>query len=383
MRKWLTVLVLIVGIGLGAPESGLASPLFQSTLGVNHHFPGNDAQDAKDIADTAAAGFRLIRYDMTWELVERSRGVYDFSAFDPLVAQMAAKGIRPLFILDYGNALYGNSRSVRTPEGRAAFARFAAAAAARYKGKNVIWEIWNEPNADFFWSPAANANEYMQLLIDAATAIKLADPSAYVIAPGVNRMDFDFMQKCLKAGLLRHINAVSVHPYRDSHPETALDELARLQNLLAEHEPGLATPFVVGEWGYTTLHPGVTEEFQAIYLQRLFLVNAMAGAEFTIWYDFRNDGTDPRNFEHNFGLYGHDGREKPALAAVRELSRQLAGKRFSRRLFSHPEDFLLEFADSKGKTCVAAWTVRKDHLAAVPGRAAVTLTQKPQFIGCQ
>lgn len=383
MRNWLTLLVMIVVFGLGCQGFGFAAPLFEATLGVNHHFTQNAARDAKDIADTAAAGFRLIRYDLNWEQVERSRGVYDFSVYDRLVQQMLPKGIRPLFVLDYGNALYGDSRSVRTPEGRAAFARFAAAAAARYKGKNVIWEIWNEPNMNFFWPPAADAHEYMQLVIDAATAIRLADSTAYVIAPGVNRMDFGFLQQCLKLGLLRHINAVTVHPYRDSHPETALDELARLQNLLAEHEPGLATPFVVGEWGYTTLHPGVTAEFQAIYLQRLFLVNAMAGAEFTIWYDFRNDGPDPRNFEHNFGLYGYDGREKPALVAVRELSRQLAGKRFSRRLFSHPEDFLLEFADLKGKTCVAAWTVRKDHLAAIPGRAAVTLTQKPQFIGCQ
>lgn len=125
-----------------------AAPTFESTLGVNHHFTQNAEQDARDVADTGHAGFRLIRYDMMWEQVEQQKGVYDFRTFDRLLSQMSAKGIHPLFILDYGNPLYGE-RALRTEEARAAFARFAGAAAARYKGKGVIWEIWNEPNCIF------------------------------------------------------------------------------------------------------------------------------------------------------------------------------------------------------------------------------------------
>ena len=62
MRNWLTLLMMIVIFGLGCPGSGFAASLFEATLGVNHHFTQNAARDAKDIADTAAAGFRLIRY---------------------------------------------------------------------------------------------------------------------------------------------------------------------------------------------------------------------------------------------------------------------------------------------------------------------------------
>ena len=163
----------------------------------------------------------------------------------------------------------------------------------------------------------------------------------------------------------------------------ALVELVKLQYLIAEHSPQKSVPVVVSEWGYSLLHPGVTEENQAGYLQRLFLVTAMAGVEFAVWYDFRNDGPDSRNFEHNFGLYRHDGREKPALAAARNLAQQLSGRRFLRRLISRQDDYILEFVDAKAKACVVAWTTGEEHVAAVPGFGAMTLTQNPQFLGCR
>lgn len=213
--------------------------------------------------------------------------------------------------------------------------------------------------------------------------IRAEDSTAYIIAPAVSGIDFSFLTGCIKLGLLRQVDAVSVHPYRDDQPEMALAELVRLQYLIAEYSPQKQIPVVVSEWGYTLLQPGVTEEYQARYLQRLFLVTAMAGVEFTVWYDFRNDGPDPRNFEHNFGLYRHDGREKPVLVAARNLAQQLSGRRFLRRLISRQDDYILEFVDANAKSCVVAWTTGAEHVAAVPGFGPMTLTQNPQFIGCR
>ncbi len=381
MRKWLIVSWMSSVFLLG-PHC-LAAPLFESTLGVNHHFTQDVVRDAKDIADTAAAGFRLIRYDMTWEQVERSKGIYDFSVYDRLLEQMSSQSIRPMFILNYGNPLYGESLSARTPESREAFAKFAAAAAARYRGRNIIWEIWNEPNIDRFWSPNPNPYEYLSLVIEAATAIRSEDPQAYIVGGAVSGVDISFLAICIRHGMLNYVDAVSVHPYRRERPETVLPDYEKLSALIRKYQPaGKNVALVSGEWGYTTMQ-GRSEEEQARYFPRMMLLNAYAGIDFSIWYDFRDDGTDKRNGEHNFGLYRFDGREKPVLAAVRELSRNLTGKHFMRRLSSRSDDFLLEFVDSKGKACLAAWTVRKDHLAAVSGRAEVYLTQTPQFLGCQ
>jgi hypothetical protein len=179
------------------------------------------------------------------------------------------------------------------------------------------------------------------------------------------------------------VNAVSVHPYRDGPPETALVEYERLRTMIRKYQPpGPDVPIVVSEWGYSTSALGGDEQMQARYLSRLFLLNALAGIDFTVWYDFRNDGREPRNYEHNFGLFRQDGTGKQAVEAARTLAQQLDGRRFSRRLSSLPADYLLEFADAQGKPCLTAWTVGDAH-AAISPQGTVTLSQTPQFVGCR
>ena len=378
--KWILLMVCLLCLNFLSEVS--ATPNFGSTLGVNHHFTQQTEQDAWDIRTTATAGFRIIRYDMTWEQVERVKGDYDFTPFDRLVTQMVAKGIRPLFILDYGNSLYGE-RAMRTEESRAAFARFAGAAAKRYQGKGVSWEIWNEPNTDRFWLPVSNPYEYMKLVIDAVTEMRWEDPDAYIIGPGVAGMDFPYLETLIKVGLLRYVDAVSIHPYRREAPETILPEYERLKQLIQQKQPqGKQIPIVVSELGYSAAAFRGDEQLQARYLSRMFLINTFAGVDFTIWYDFRNDGPDPREGEHNFGLLRQDGTPKATINAAQEMSRQLGGRIFARRLTSRPNDFLLEFMDGKSKSCVVAWTTGKAHATKVEGQGRVELTQTPQYFGC-
>src|ERR1051326_3719291 len=78
-------------------------PTAEQSLGVNVHFIDPRPGEVKMIAD---AGFRWIRTDFKWELTERDRGQYDFASYDRLLKQLDEFGIRPLFILDYGNPLY-------------------------------------------------------------------------------------------------------------------------------------------------------------------------------------------------------------------------------------------------------------------------------------
>ena len=43
-----------------------------------------------------------------------------------------------------------------------------------------------------------------------------------------------------------------------------------------------------------------------------------------LWYNWRNDGTDPANREHHFGLIRHDFSAKPSLAAYTDIAHQQA-----------------------------------------------------------
>ena len=56
----------------------------------------------------AAAGFKWVRMDFSWAAGAQKKGEYDFSAYDRLSAASEKKGIRAVFILDYGNPLYDN-----------------------------------------------------------------------------------------------------------------------------------------------------------------------------------------------------------------------------------------------------------------------------------
>lgn len=362
----LAVLVRPVSPAGAAPK--FAPPVVPDNFGVNIHFTGAPQQDLDGLS---ALGVRWIRMDFFWSGIEKTKGVYDFSAYDTLVSALAARHIRPLFILDYGNDLY-QSGSPSTPEARDAFARFAAAAATHFAHAGVVWEIWNEPNIGF-WKPEPNANDYAALALETAEAIRAADPHATVIAPATSGMDFGFMETCFKAGLLKDIDAVSFHPYRPAAPETAAVDYAKLRALIARYAPaGKAIPLICSEWGYSTAD--VSEQQQAQYLAREWLSNLAQGIKISIWYDWHDDGADPKNWEHNYGTVNPDYSPKPAFVAAQTLIRTLGGYRFVKRLDTPSDsDYVLVFRKGKSEK-LAAWTTGDAHTIPLPfaGTAHVT-----------
>ena len=181
--------------------------------------------------------------------IERAPGRYDFAAYDRLRDHLARAGVRPMFILDYGNRLYDHGQSPRSDSARAAFARFAAAAARHFRGQGVIWEIWNEPNIEQFWKPEPDAQAYARLALETARAVRTADPDAVILAPGSSELPWKFLETIFAAGLLEHIDAVSVHPYREQPPETAGHRLwtpPRLDRAVCLAGPAIAAHRLLG-----------------------------------------------------------------------------------------------------------------------------------------
>jgi hypothetical protein len=357
-------------------------------LGVNIHFFSGGTTN--DLDQMQAAGFRFVREDFAWSRVEQAKGVYNFKPYDDLTRELTRRGLRALYILDYGNKLYEPSgMSVQTEPGREAFARFAAAAAARYRGQGVVWELWNEP--DVLWYPypagakAPRTEEYVDLAKVALPAVRKADPGALIIAPAVNRMKFEYLEACFKLGLLDLLDGVSVHPYRGGGPESVAADIERLRALMAKYRPeGKPLPVISGEWGWTVLpkagYASVSSpEQQGHYLARQFLVNLSLGIPVSIWYDWRDDGTDPKNGEHNFGTVTHDRQPKPAYRALQKLTEALGGMRFVKRLDAPPDEWRLLFTDGQ-RSAIAAWTTAQPRSAGVIPDQKVELTEAPQYL---
>ncbi len=390
------------------PAGGFAVADVTQASGVNIHF--TDAKPG-ELEMLKAAGFRHIRMDLTWGSTEKEKGVYDFSAFDRLTAALEKHGLKAYYILDYSNRLYEKEQSVRTPEGRAAFTKWALAAVSHFKGRDVCWEIWNEPNGGF-WKPTANVHEYAAMALDASKAIKAAFPEEYLSGPATAGMDFAFLEECFKAGLLEWWDGVTVHPYRHGGPETVEIDYHEARKLIGKYAPqGKKIDLISGEWGYSSVWTGHDADTQGMMLPRQWLINAANGIPISVWYDWHDDGPDPKEAEHNFGTVRHTYHKdrdpvydpKPSYLSARTFNKVLAGHRFVKRLTLGDSDLYALLFEKDGETVVAAWSSRPvsrkvglpaddgtfkvvDHLgaqgpdvAASAGRLEFQITEKPVY----
>ncbi len=378
---------------------GLPDAVVPAPFGVNIHFVVPNEQEADAIA---AGGFSIVRMDFNWGAIERRKGDYDFSGYDKLVEGLSRRGVRLLFILDYSNPLYDGGLSPHTQEGRVAFAKYAAAAAAHYAGKGILWEIWNEPNISF-WKPAPNVEDYAKLALVTIEEVRKADPQAFIMGPASSEFPWEFFTVLGERGVLAKLDAVSVHPYRGNNPETAESDFARLRALVDRYSRGRVVPLVSGEWGYSMANAPITEERQAQYLARQWLSNMACDVRLSIWYDWRNDGGDPKDIEHNFGTVFRDQKPKASYVAAQTLCNGLRGYRFVRRIsMERAGDYGILLR--KGDDCVmAVWTTLVAHEIELPmpadgerlemlgarsqlksekGRATLTLSHSPQYVFC-
>ncbi len=336
----------------------LPSHALPEPFGVNIHFTD---PEPGEMAMLAAGGFRFVRMDLFWHKIEREiPGRYDFSAYDRLVAAMAQHDIRIIFILDYGNDLYGGGNAHHFEEGRTAFVRFATAAAERYRGEGIVWEIWNEPNLEKYWHGPPDPLNYADLAFKVIAGIRSVDPTALIVGPATAGFPWEYLETLADVGLFNKLDAVTVHPYRFDAPESAWEDYARLRGILDRVSPERKIPVIAGEWGYSTVINGPTEELQAQYVVRQWLSHLAADVDLSIWYDWRNDGPNRAEIEHNFGLVTEDLRPKLAYEAAVTLNETLTGYAFQRRLpLANPDDYVLFFRRGD-RVALAAWTTQDE-----------------------
>ena len=87
LTTFLTCLVPLLGSAAGIPE-----PVLPAGVGVNIHFVTGHQQDLDMIA---GAGFKFVRMDFHWSAIEPSKGEYDWSGYEELVATWRNAGCGP------------------------------------------------------------------------------------------------------------------------------------------------------------------------------------------------------------------------------------------------------------------------------------------------
>jgi hypothetical protein len=274
----------------------------------------------------AGLGFRLGRTALMWDWIELAKGQYDWARYDRQFEQMQAAGVRPMAILTPNNSRYAEPGwPASSDEALAALARFSALAAERFRRFDPIFELSNEPNFPDFWKPAPSPEHYTAVAMRMAEGVLSVNPGATLVAgslSGVEAPARAFLERCLALGLGRFADAIGVHPYLNP-PEKALSEYAALKTLLTGHR-GRRGPLrmVQTEWAYPA-HTIEDAEVYAAITARIMLVDALAGADATIYY--RLEDVDPATtsdaYEANYGLIRHTGALK---TGARLISRLLA-----------------------------------------------------------
>ncbi len=349
----------------------LPQPGVPGSLGVNIHFTDPQHGEMKLLA---AEGFRWVRMDFVWSSTEQVKGQYDFSAYDRLMSHLDKYHIRPIFILDYGNDLYEKGAPT-TSEARSAFCKWVSAALHHFKGRGILWEMWNEPNGGF-WLPHADVQQYVKLALQTGETFRRTAPSEWFIGPGMSGMDMNFLENCFKSGMLKYWDAVSFHPYRLSAPETAAADFRTVRALIARYAPaGRHVPLLSSEWGYSEVYPGLNLARQTRWAVREFLSNMASHLRLSIWYDWHDDGTDPKNAEHHFGTVYNDYKKKTTYLAVQNLAHTLQGFLFNKRLqLASKNDYCLLFSKGREQR-LAVWTTEAQPHTVVlplsPGRASL------------
>jgi hypothetical protein len=221
--------------------AALGSPLATRRWGLNVHRFAADPTTMAFIGQAA----RIVRMDVRWSIVEPSLGVYNFTLYDGLLAQLDATNIAAYLILDGANTAVipaspgcPEGCSPATPATRALWVTFALATMRHFAHRGVVWEILNESNDKSEWSPTPNASNYAALAL-ALDAARRADPSVareVVVGPTLAGLScwggwggtdphcdaLAFVRELADAGALRAFDAISVHAYVKGAPEQHL-----------------------------------------------------------------------------------------------------------------------------------------------------------------
>jgi hypothetical protein len=248
---------------------------------------------------------------------------------------------------------------VKTPSGVAAFANFARAAATHFAGRNVRFEVWNEPDGKAYWG-ANPVQEYAALCKAATAAIRLANPAALVTTGGISWFNFDYLTQSLSAGTAESSHAIGVHGYRSGGPETLVTDLLRA-NWWIERILGKRVPVWNTEWGYSIGrisgdgHSATFRKYQAVLLARQMLSQWALNMPVTVWYGLVDGGTDPNNGEHNYGLLDAAYSEKESMQALRTLTSITKGQSSKGLISDVPPGLHIMRLESASDVVFVAW----------------------------
>jgi hypothetical protein len=358
-----------------APTTPTAPPTPTSTqqlflTGVNTHFGQDKGNVDANTSLIQAMGATTIRDEVYWKEVEHSKGVYALPSFaTPWVNAAVSKGLKPLITLDYGNPLYDNGDKPTTPDAIEAFAAYAEFIATQFKGRVMMYEVWNEWDRTTGGTTAGTPQAYVNLLKVVYPRLKAVDPNIVVLGGGISAGAIlsPWFGQMLQAGALKSADAISIHEYiftstgSGRTPETLITKLQGVETTMRSYNGNQDVPLYLTETGWPT-NTGTSGSSLAeagdFNAETTLLLASMPYFKGIWWYDFQDDGSVASDTEDNFGLVTVNLTPKPGYYAVMDTIAWMAGAKFSTRMTtSDPTVDGIKLTLSNGQQAMALWRI--------------------------
>lgn len=301
----------------------------------------SERDQEKEILAAALCGAKVIRTGIGWGGIQpQDRSHWNWESMDRLVELYGKNGMELQYTLGFTTKWAAPPEKQRDPNWLVwsrcapdldAWSNYVQTVAQRYKGKIRYWEVWNEPDLAGFCG--FSAEEYIKIQQASFKAVKAADPQANVMTGGFatltdhpSRKDKQFHEKVLRQAK----GSFDVHAYHEHGDFTAYARLVDEILIPLRRATGTTVPWYANETAIYSMDGA--EDFQAETLYKKLLYAWARGAIGYTWYDLRNDGFDPKDAEHNFGMMTNDFYPKPVYPVYNALVTWFKGMKFDRQL---------------------------------------------------
>lgn len=363
-------------------------------IGVATHLMNKNGPSAKALQLLEAAGVDSVRDDAYWSIAEPHRGqLHIDSTWQAYLKKAREHKLSPLLVLGYGNPNYGNYAKPRYPLIKEGFSHYVSFVSRELADSVGFYEIWNEWDKE---NPVdeAFARDYSNLIAETARTLRQQKTPLTILAGAVTSqgMDLGFADRLVSAGLLDHVDGLSLHPYvhcRQDGRNTPERWIAWLRWIDADLRALVArpVPLYLTEMGWpsNTGKCGVSEQTQAAWLARsFFLAQTVPDIKGLWWYDLLDDGKDGSDPEQNFGLLNQDLTVKPSYLTLKAISPFLHDYRYDAEKSRELDTvYLLRFAKGSEQILVA-WSTGSSRSIAVDassvqaGNVLLTDTGQPE-----
>jgi GH35 family endo-1,4-beta-xylanase len=269
---------------------------------------------------TRSVGANWIRLDMSWEDIEPKQDVWRFDFWDILVRVSSHYGIRILPVISR-TPRWASSRPdsnlyyAYPPRDLKDFGDFIQKVVERYGRKIYYWEIWNEPDAQFW---RGSVGGFYRLLKEARSTLRETDPTARIVLGGISFEGISFLEELFLLNAVDVIDVVGIHLYGRG-PNDVSKKLEEFLGVI--NRSGTAKPVWVTEIGKPTLPQYRSEDHQADFLKKTLLdLSSNPQVEKIFWYELKDSGLVPFWREHNFGLVKFDLTPKVSYEAYLSIA---------------------------------------------------------------